>query len=691
MNKGLAFFLPLLMALPLHAGFRVVTDDASGTVVIEDAGRAVATYAYRDPTVKRPYFANVKAPNGIQVTRNWPPIKGEDAMDHATLHPGIWMAFGRLNGGDFWRSKDWIRHSRFIEEPITTASSVRFVVENEYIHEGQVICVESAEHEILRRPEGYLLLFDSRYMGVGRLDFGDHQEMGLGIRLATPLTVQGGSGRILNSEGQLNESETWGQPAQWTDYSGLVGQRRTGAMLMPDPRNFRQSRFHSRDYGFTAANPFAQKDFNRGDALRTRTAEGMRLHMQFGVLVYSRADTAPLDHEAAYDDFLKAIKLPPKPSGPVWKRHTIDASSRGADGTRVGDLNRDGLPDLTTGWEQGGEIHVCINPGPQLSQNPWPTVVVGKVKGPEDAVFADLDGDGGLDVVSSTEGDEQTAFAHFSPDSTNSLLNSEAWTTGAFPITKGLTRWMFCLPMQIDGQRGTDLVFGSKNPNGSIGWLQSPENPRDLNDWKWTKWVDAGWIMSLREIDMDGDGDSDVLYTDRSGREAGIWWLENPGPRTTGNRAWQKRFVAGSHREMMFLDVGDLDGDSLEDVVAAVRDDDIVVARRLKAGAPKWERYSIPFPPGTGTGKAVALGDLNKDGTTDIVVTCEKADQAVGVFWLQKQHDSWAVHDISGLEKGIKFDRIELIDLDQDGDLDVITCEERDNLGVIWYENPQKQ
>ena len=48
---------------------------------------------------------------------------------------------------------------------------------------------------------------------------------------------------------------------------------------------------------------------------------------------------------------------------------------------------------------------------------------------------------------------------------------------------------------------------------------------------------------------------------------------------------------------------------------------------------------------------------------------------------------AWKDHEISGTE-GIKFDRIELIDLDQDGDLDLVTCEERVNLGVIWYENP---
>ncbi len=50
-----------------------------------------------------------------------------------------------------------------------------------------------------------------------------------------------------------------------------------------------------------------------------------------------------------------------------------------------------------------------------------------------------------------------------------------------------------------------------------------------------------------------------------------------------------------------------------------------------------------------------------------------------------EQH--WAAHDISGAA-GSKFDLIELIDLDADGDLDVVACEEVANLGVFWYENP---
>ena len=43
--------------------------------------------------------------------------------------------------------------------------------------------------------------------------------------------------------------------------------------------------------------------------------------------------------------------------------------------------------------------------------------------------------------------------------------------------------------------------------------------------------------------------------------------------------------------------------------------------------------------------------------------------------------------DVSG-SVGVKFDLVELVDLDGDGDLDAITCEEVDNLGVFWFENP---
>ena len=105
------------------------------------------------------------------------------------------------------------------------------------------------------------------------------------------------------------------------------------------------------------------------------------------------------------------------------------------------------------------------------------------------------------------------------------------------------------------------------------------------------------------------------------------------------------------------------------------------------------------MPENVGTGKAVEVGDIDRDGKPDLVFSCENArGDRSGVVWLSYDQaptkDAWTAHEISGPE-GIKFDRLELLDLDADGDLDVLACEEsqpvddqRQGLGVFWYENP---
>lgn len=688
---------PQILALGLVAS--VTTAAASGFTIREEPGQLVildrevlvATYAYQDTTVKRPYFANVKAPNGMQVTRLWPPREGLDPMDHDTMHPGIWQGFGRINNADFWRNKAWIRHERFIETTTADDNIVRFVVENHFEHQGQTICIEHGAREIRRHDEGYLFIFDSKFLAVERTDFGDQQEMGLGVRLATPIIVRGGNGRILNSEGHVNESQAWGKRARWADYSGVIDGHRTGVLLMPDPRNFRPSRFHSRDYGFTVANPFADKDFVGGKANHTIIGPGKRLTLRCAALVYSRPNEQALDATAVYEKHLTALGIPTAPSGTPWRRHTIDSESRGADGIRVGDINGDGLPDLTTGWEEGGQVRVYLNPGHTRAAQPWPRVVVGRVPSPEDAVFIDVNGDGRLDVVSSTEGKEKTVYIHIAPTESDSLLRSEAWMTKAFPALQGKAQWMFALPLQIDAEYGLDLVLGAKGDKAQVGWLQSPFDPMRLSDWKWNKLMNAGWIMSLRAEDLDSDGDHDLVLSDRTHAEAGVWWLENPGAESALSKDWRKHPIAGLSREVMFLAMGDINGDRLNDIVTAVREDDLVVALRKTGRPPAWETRSIPMPRGTGTGKGVAIADVDLNGEADLVVTCENANDAIGVFWLQPTPEGrWHASDISGAKEGVKFDRIELLDLDGDGDLDVLTCEENHNLGVIWYENPTR-
>lgn len=370
-----------------------------------------------------------------------------------------------------------------------------------------------------------------------------------------------------------------------------------------------------------------------------------------------------------------------------WRRHTIDDTSRGADGVRLLDVNGDGLLDIATGWEEGGSIRLYTNPGAKAAKEPWPRGVAGSVKSPEDAVLADVDGDGNYDVVSCCEGKVKSIFIHWAPGNEKS---AEDWKTVAIPVAEGKEAWMFAVPVDLNGDGLPELIAGSKNAGASVSILSAIGDPREPKNWRLKKLVDAGWIMSLQPHDMNGDDLPDVLVSDRKGKHRGVYWLQNPGK--VGGE-WRRQDIGGADREVMFLARGDVNGDGRPDIVTAVKSGPITWFESLADH--RWVTHEILLPENCGTGKGVAIGDINGDGRADIVFTCENAvDSRSGCRWLEAKggdYDSgvWVDHEISG-PVGIKFDRIELIDLDGDGDLDCLTCEERDNLGVIWYENPAK-
>ena len=377
-----------------------------------------------------------------------------------------------------------------------------------------------------------------------------------------------------------------------------------------------------------------------------------------------------------------------------WKRHIIDGSSKGADGTRLADVNGDGLLDIATGWEQGGITRVYLNPGPTKSKANWPAVTVGTTPNVEDAVFVDLDNDGAVDVVSSCEGKTRTMFVHWAPKDKANYLNPKAWKTEPLPASQGKMMWMFAMPMDIDGKNGVDLVGSAKGGGAEIGWFESPKNPRDLANWKWRPLRKSGWIMSLVKSDMDGDGDEDIIATDRKGANSEALWLENPGHGGKQTKRWPSHHIGGRGKEMMFLQIVDLDRDGKDDVISSIRKREIGFFRRLNTVGTKWESHYQATPETAGSSKCVSAGDINLDGQLDLVFSCEGATPPMsGVMWFEyaksPTESKWKAHDISG-SKGVKHDLIPLIDLDGDGDLDAITCEERTNLGVIWYENPTR-
>jgi hypothetical protein len=121
------------------------------------------------------------------------------------------------------------------------------------------------------------------------------------------LIVKNG-GAIRASTGEKNEKKVRGRSAPWCDFSGVIDGKRAGVTLMADPKNFRPSWYHARDYGLLVVNSFGRRALTGGDASRVTVKRGETLRLRFGVLLHSAKASEPVMIESAYRDFLQQIR-----------------------------------------------------------------------------------------------------------------------------------------------------------------------------------------------------------------------------------------------------------------------------------------------------------------------------------------------------------------------------------------------
>ena len=377
-----------------------------------------------------------------------------------------------------------------------------------------------------------------------------------------------------------------------------------------------------------------------------------------------------------------------------WARHTITSGPRGADGVHLADVDVDGDLDVATAWEEAGLVTVSLHPDDPTQ--PWPTVTVGdRLFGVEDAVFADVDGDGHMDVVSACEC--RKVVIHFGPKDPTRIIEPAAWTPVTLTASVDRHRWIKVAVADIDGDTLPDIVGGGKASPATVGWFRAPRDQRNGSAWNYTVMSPVGWTMSLVPRDVDGDDDTDVVLSDRTviinadGTRRydlrGSRWLENPG----AIAKWENHPIGFARGEHKFLHITDFDGDRRDDVLdgaSGATYSKTFLRRNLGQWGP-WEVTEIPQPAGVGQYQDVKAGDIDGDGRLDLVFSYSHAEGDLsGVVWLAATGDGgWERREISG-PAGTKFDNVELVDVDGDEDLDVVTTEQIEQLGIVWYENP---
>ena len=322
-------FLPALSALLiLLATSRadVTFEEKSDRVTVKINGALFTEYHHGDST--HVYYWPLIGPGGAKMTRAYPMEKIEGESGDHPHHRSLWFSHGFVNGVDFW-SEAATFGSKPPKNPIGTTEHVKVLAMEAGAKSGTLKTSQN-----WKMPDGTSALMSVQslrvYAGSGTeqmLDFevtltagekdavfGETKEGSAALRIADSMRLkQGkapGEGHILNSEG-VKDTAVWGQHAKWVTMSGPIAGKSYAITFMEHPSNVRHpTRWHARDYGLFAANPFCEYDMDKtkpkGSGDYTLKA-GQGITLKYRILI-TQGDETAAKQEDRFKEYASSVK-----------------------------------------------------------------------------------------------------------------------------------------------------------------------------------------------------------------------------------------------------------------------------------------------------------------------------------------------------------------------------------------------
>ncbi|MCS7224645.1 MAG: PmoA family protein [Armatimonadetes bacterium] len=238
--------------------------EIGSSITVECNGLTITVYQ-TDPSLSLPYFYPVRALSGEEVCAIGP----QHLYPH---HRSVWIGHGNVNGVSFWLDRPGegqIRH-----EQTETITNSEFTVRSLWISpDGTALMHDARSFQFRDLPEGWLMICHLTVTPLQEsLVLGKTNHAFFSVRVRPEIAVTGG-GKIWNSEGKEDESETMGARARWCLYGRELSGRFLGVALLDAPENpWHPSPWFARDYGFLSPSPFYWQDWTieRNEPLRLR-------------------------------------------------------------------------------------------------------------------------------------------------------------------------------------------------------------------------------------------------------------------------------------------------------------------------------------------------------------------------------------------------------------------------------------
>lgn len=289
----------------------------------------------------------------------------------------------------------------------------------------------------------------------------------------------------------------------------------------------------------------------------------------------------------------------------------------------IADVNADGHPDVVVIENLAGNVKWFENNGTPKDDQPWRMHVItqGTIPGAYDVAVADFDADGDLDVAAATWR-LSNKFVWFENDGTPG--DDKPWTER--PIEENIAEPRMVCAADVDADGDPDVIGGARVA-GVVVWYENTGKPATKG---WRKRViddQAAWVAQGHPVDMDGDGDLDVVAasgiaaTDE--RPGQVVWYENDGtPRD--DRPWQKHVILKSFPHGFEAVAADLDGDGDMDVAATAWGGSGRLVWLENLGDPRggWQMHTLKE--NWAMANQVIAADLDGDGDPDLAAIAER-------------------------------------------------------------------